>query len=303
MKYLIFLCCFGIMLSSCTSKIEKRLRGQLIESPETQAEIDKNLILNYAIEKELDLQSTDSGIFYEIHKKGEEVDPPVQSDMVVAHYHGRLLDDKVFDSSIDRGQPLEFKLGQVIKGWQEVIPLLRKGGKGTFYIPSHLAYGERGGGRLIGPNTVLIFDIELIDYFDPSEASSRQARIDKELILAHIKENNLNMQATPSGIYYSIEQAGNGDTHPSSSNRIKAHYRGSLLDGTVFDSSYDRDKPLDFKLSGVIKGWQEAIPLLRKGGKGTFIIPSDLAYGSRGAGGVIAPNSVLVFEIELLDFK
>ena len=74
------------------------------------------------------------------------------------------MDGTQFDSSYDRGAPLEFKLGQVIKGWQEAIKLLKKGGKGTFLIPSHLAYGERGAGSAIPPNAVLVFDIELVDF-------------------------------------------------------------------------------------------------------------------------------------------
>jgi len=75
------------------------------------------------------------------------------------------------------------------------------------------------------------------------------------------------------------------------------------LNGQKFDSSYDRGQPLEFGLNQVIPGWQQAIPLLQKGGKGTFYIPSGLAYGTRGAGGAIPPNAVLIFEVELIDFK
>ena len=83
--------------------------------------------------------------------------------------------------------------------------------------------------------------------------------------------------------------------------RVLIHYTGRLDDGTVFDSSYDRGEPISFKLSQVIPGWQEAIPLLKKGGKATFVIPSGMAYGARKAG-KIPPNSVLAFEVELIDF-
>ncbi len=296
----IILCC--LFFCACTSKIEKQLRSQIIEAPQSQAEIDKNLILRHAIQHKLELQSTESGIYYQILKKGEEGRAPGLSDIITAHYHGHYMEGKVFDSSKDRGKPLEFKLDRVIKGWQEAIPLLRKGGKGTFFIPSELAYGKKGYGTMIDPNKILVFDIELIEYYDQSEAGTRQARIDQKKITKYLEASHLQMQSTESGIYYRIEEPGSGERHPGPDDHVKAHYKGTLLDGTVFDSSYDRGKPLEFKLSGVIKGWREAIALLKKGGKGTFIIPSELAYGPKGAGGAIPPNSVLIFEIALLDF-
>ena len=88
-------------------------------------------------------------------------------------------------------------------------------------------------------------------------------------------------------------------------NSVKVHYKGELLDGTVFDSSFKRNQPIEFSLGvgQVIPGWDEGIALLNKGAKATLIIPSDLAYGAAGAGGVIPPNATLKFEVELVDFK
>ena len=126
---------------------------------------------------------------------------------------------------------------------------------------------------------------------------------DKNIIIDHAIANNLDLKSTPSGIFYTMTQDGDGQGHPTAASQIEAHYHGTLLDGTVFDSSVKRGKPLNFRLNGVIKGWQEAIPMLSKGGKGTFYIPSTLAYGARGSGSKIKPNSVLVFEIELVNFK
>ncbi|MEM1318684.1 MAG: FKBP-type peptidyl-prolyl cis-trans isomerase [Bacteroidota bacterium] len=149
---------------SCTPKLEKRLKEGLIENPTTQTEIDKNAIINYAIANEMDVQATESGIHYVITAEGTGDAHPTTSSRVKAHYTGKLLDGTKFDSSLDRGTPLEFGLGQVIKGWQEAIPLLKKGGKGTFLIPSELAYGKRGAGKVIPPNSVLLFEIELLDF-------------------------------------------------------------------------------------------------------------------------------------------
>lgn len=129
-----------------------------------------------------------------------------------------------------------------------------------------------------------------------------QAEIEKNAIIDYAIANKLKVESTDSGIHYIISKKGNGEK-PSASSKVKAHYKGTLLDGTKFDSSYDRGEPLDFRLSQVIKGWQEAILLLDKGGKGTFLIPSDLAYGTRGAGGLIPANATLVFDIELVDFQ
>lgn len=133
---------------------------------------------------------------------------------------------------------------------------------------------------------------------------SSQTEIDKNTILQYLMDNKItNAKSTDSGIYYIMEKEGDGAGHPTATSNIKAHYHGTLLDGTVFDSSVERGKPLDFRLNGVIRGWQEAIPMLSKGGKGKFIIPSGLAYGARGAGAKIKPNSVLIFDIELVDFQ
>ena len=109
---------------------------------------------------------------------------------------------------------------------------------------------------------------------------------------------------TDSGLFYSIEKEGEGDK-PQKGNSVKVHYKGELLDGTVFDSSFKRNQPIEFSIGvgQVIPGWDEGIALLNKGAKATLIIPSDLAYGSAGAGGVIPPNATLKFEVELVDFK
>ena len=110
------------------------------------------------------------------------------------------------------------------------------------------------------------------------------------------------MQKTDSGLYYQITKEGNG-VHPEKGTKVSVHYKGTLTDGTVFDSSYQRNEPIEFSVGvgQVIPGWDEGILLLSKGAAARLVIPSELAYGSQGAGGVIPPDATLVFEVELVD--
>jgi FKBP-type peptidyl-prolyl cis-trans isomerase FklB len=103
-----------------------------------------------------------------------------------------------------------------------------------------------------------------------------------------------------SGLQYEVLVAGTGTQKPTLNNKVKCHYHGTLIDGTVFDSSVQRGEPISFPLNGVIKGWQDALQLMTVGSKWKLFIPSELAYGERSAGPVIGPGSTLVFEVELL---
>jgi FKBP-type peptidyl-prolyl cis-trans isomerase FklB len=105
--------------------------------------------------------TTESGLQYEVMVEGSGASP-LATDEVLVHYHGTLIDGTVFDSSVDRGEPISFPLNGVIPGWTEALQLMKTGAKHKLFIPSSLAYGERGAGQLIGPNTTLIFDVELI---------------------------------------------------------------------------------------------------------------------------------------------
>ena len=103
----------------------------------------------------------------------------------------------------------------------------------------------------------------------------------------------------PSGLQYEIIVEGQGAT-PGATDRVTTHYHGTLVDGTVFDSSVERGEPAQFRVNGVIRGWTEALQLMQVGAKWRLFIPSDLAYGERGAGGSIGPGAALIFEVELL---
>ncbi len=110
------------------------------------------------------------------------------------------------------------------------------------------------------------------------------------------------VKTLPSGLQYKVIEEGKGKT-PKAGDTVTVNYRGTLIDGTEFDSSYKRGQPATFPVSGVIKGWTEALQLMKEGAKWQLFIPSDLAYGDKGAGGMIGPNAVLIFDVELISVK
>jgi FKBP-type peptidyl-prolyl cis-trans isomerase FklB len=110
------------------------------------------------------------------------------------------------------------------------------------------------------------------------------------------------VKTLPSGLQYKVLTEGNG-AQPKPTDQITVNYRGTLLDGTEFDNSYKRGEPATLQLNGVIKAWSEALPLMKTGAKWQLFVPADLAYGEKGAGRAIGPNSTLIFEVELLSIK
>lgn len=122
-----------------------------------------------------------------------------------------------------------------------------------------------------------------------------------EAFLAENKDKE-GVQTLPSGLQYQVLKEGTGKS-PSQTDTVTTHYHGTLIDGTVFDSSYERNEPATFPVNGVIAGWTEALQLMKEGAKWRLFIPSNLAYGAQGAGGAIGPHSTLVFDVELLKVK
>lgn len=135
-----------------------------------------------------------------------------------------------------------------------------------------------------------------------SAESAKASAENKKIGDAFLTENKAKagVTTTKSGLQYSVEKEGTG-AKPTATDRVKVHYTGKLLDGKVFDSSVERGQPTEFGVGEVIKGWTEALQLMPVGSKWKIYIPSDLAYGDRGAGADIKPGSTLVFDVELLD--
>lgn len=127
----------------------------------------------------------------------------------------------------------------------------------------------------------------------------KDAIADGEAFLAK-NAKRAEVTVTPSGLQYEVLNQGDGEK-PNASSTVRTHYHGTLVNGDVFDSSYDRGQPAEFPVGGVIKGWTEALQMMPVGSKWRLYVPHDLAYGEQGAGGAIAPYSALVFDVELLD--
>lgn len=246
-------------------------------SPEAAAEVDDG-----------EYTETDSGLKYYDLEAGEG-DSPEQGDILEIHYTGWLEDGTKFDSSLDGGNPIMFKLGQgqVIAGWDEGVSTMKLGGKRQLSIPPELAYGEEGAGEgIIPPDATLIFDVELLGILKGSPDAPSE--IDGEYT------------ETDSGLKYYDLEVGEGDS-PREGDTINVHYTGWLEDGTKFDSSLDRGMPISFELGQgqVIPGWDEGLSTMKPGGKRQLSIPSELAYGDDGYGD-IPPAATLIFEVELV---
>ena len=133
------------------------------------------------------------------------------------------------------------------------------------------------------------------------EAAKQKNKLEGEAFLKQNAERK-EVITLESGLQYEVLTEGTGQV-PSADDKVSVHYHGTLIDGTVFDSSVQRGQPTSFPVTGVIKGWVEALQLMPVGSKWKLFIPSDLAYGERGAGGQIGPNAALVFEVELLGIE
>jgi len=241
-------------------------------------------------------ETTASGLkIIRINKVDKNAPKAMNGDNVEVHYTGYFEDGKIFDSSVRRGEPIQFTLGkgQVIKGWDEGIAMLSVGEKARLIIPYQLAYGENGRPPAIPAKANLIFDVELINVHKPVTPVAFDTKGKDTL-------------KTASGLKYIVVQKADKKAPQAQNGKtVKVHYTGYFEDGRIFDSSVQRGTPFEFKLGSgmVIKGWDEGIALMHVGEKARFIIPYQLAYGENGYPGVIPPKATLIFDVELLEIK
>jgi len=144
-----------------TTDLAARLYENFHSDPQSQAQKDENDLIDYAVDKGLEVVKTPSGLYYVVNQKGNGI-VYQNGQPFKAHYSGYFLDGKVFDSSINRGRPLQANVGQMIAAWNEVLVKYPTGTKLTLLVPSQLAYGDRGFPGFVPPNTPLIFDMEIL---------------------------------------------------------------------------------------------------------------------------------------------
>ncbi len=243
--------------------------------------------------------TSQSGLVWYDLKAGEGASPASPADIVKVHYTGYLMDGTKFDSSVDRGEPIEFPLNRVITGWSEGVGSMKVGGKRKLVIPSDLGYGPNGNGPIPGGAT-LVFDVELLDVREDKTTMSPADACKDAGSLPGDPVGDAKAQSSDTGLMWFDLVEGDGDKPADPSTTVRVHYTGYLMDGTKFDSSVDRGAPIDFPLNRVISGWTEGVGSMKVGGKRKLVIPGDLAYGPRG-NGRIPGNATLVFDVELLE--
>lgn len=250
-------------------------------------------------------QKQTSGLYYVPVTTNASAPQPTANQVVSILYTGQLLDGTVFDATSKRDNtPLNFVLGvnRIIPGLEEGISLMHKGDKAVFLIPSGLAYGPGGAAPGIPANAVIRFEVELTDI------NTSFATPDDNLINRYLVKNKITTaQKQASGLYFVPTVSNPTGTPAAAGKTVSVLYTGKLLDGTVFDATKNNNTPFNFVVGAtpkqVIPGFDEGINLMRKGEKATLFIPSGLAYGATGAGSSIGPNTVITFDVEVVDVK
>lgn len=258
---------------------------------------------------------TESGLVVNFITRSGEPAQFAENDMVLLNVIFKDENGNEMYNTVSADQPLGLRYQE--EQWKEgglfyeAVLLCGKGDSMTFSIAAGDFFDKTFGTGVpdtIKAESLVDFWVGFVDVMNQEDfVAYRTERItgqQSEDIEKYLIENDLKAETTESGLRYIITEQGNGQQAKAGDN-VVVHYRGTLLDGEQFDSSFDRDRPFEFPLGQgrVIKGWDEGIALLNIGSKATLIIPSALGYGERGAGGAIPPNAVLKFDVELLDIK
>ena len=251
-------------------------------------------------------KATDNGLYYHFYVCDEGAELPNVGDIVDLTYSCTINDTNVLIPPvmmlIQLGEP------RYTTDFQEGIAMMHIGDSASFIVNIDSTYVHFFRKRM--PNQyqhqstdVMRFDIKINDFYPMSELNNKMRTKAEAELKAYFAKNQIEPLQTETGLYYLKTQDGNGEM-PQKGDNVKVHYTGTLMDGTVFDSSIERGEPIEFPLGVgyVIPGWDEGIMMMSKGEMGVLYIPYYLAYGERGAGGVIPPFANLIFEVELVDF-
>ena len=272
-------------------------------------------------------EKTANGLYYKFHEKHEGETPKV-GDLMEIGIHCTVNDTVDIIPNMKNMMMLSVPLfaGDIFDG----LAMMHKGDSASFIVNIDSTfikmYRQPSLPEEFKPTDILRYDIKMNDFFPEivylqRMAVDMQARNAERIagmkdsypeetakaakaLETYMQKNGIVAEPTESGLCYVITEEGSGEK-PEVGRKVKVHYTGKLLDGTVFDSSIERGEPIEFPLGigQVIPGWDEGIGLMRKGEKGVLYIPYYLAYGERGAGEMIPPFSNLMFEVELVDFE
>lgn len=286
-----------------------------VDSPELLKKKEEDALKKYLSDNKITVEPLPSGLYFVETQRGSGARIDTGS-WIKINFSVGLVDGKKVFSTQDRGEPMEFEYGTNFDtpGFEEGISKMLKGGKATVIAPSRIAFGDKGRGSLIPPYATIVYNVEIVDVKSKAEHEKEATekkkaetakletnkRQEGERLNKYLAEHKITVKPTASGLYY-IEKVKGTGTKAAAGKKVKVHYTGTLLDGTKFDSSRDRNQPFEFTLGQgqVIKGWDEGIALMNVGGKATLVIPSNIAYGERDMG-KIPPYSTLVFDVELL---
>lgn len=254
----------------------------------------------------------ESGLEYKFVNQDKMAAMPMIGDIIAIEFRFTNSEDKLIEES-DLFRTQLQKPSHLGGSIEDALTIMHKGDSAIFLIKAEDYYTKTRQVRVpegIKPTEMLKFHIKMVDVmpFDDFEQERQAARISDErfedkLLEDYIERTNIQVEPTASGMYYIVKEEGSG-LAPTPGKKVTVHYMGYFIDGKLFDSSYDRNKPFTFTLGvgEVIFGWDEGISKMKVGGKAQLVIPSSLAYGSK-KNGPIPPHSTLVFDVELISVQ
>lgn len=262
--------------------------------------------------KEVSFKTTESGLKYKFYVKNENSEKVNLYDIVTVYMNYRTQDSVLFKGGNNK---IPFQVAPKFEGdLMEGILMMHNGDSATFAMDTKIFFVQMMGYPDVPAEFAnekeLFFDVKVIE-IKPENDMQKASRLQMEEqknneqleITKYLTENSITVQPTSSGLYYILVSEGTG-SQPVAGKKVKVHYTGTFLNGEKFDSSYDRNEPLEFPLGtgSVIPGWDEGISMMKVGGKARLIIPSKIAYGDQDRGPIKA-YTPLAFEVELVDVE
>lgn len=287
---------------------QEELKNEINTMRQKYIDSSNDILNQYIKSNNILVEPFPSGLYYiEINEgKGKQ---PVKGEKVRIRYIAKLLNSRVIDNSMDTIIEIMLGKNQIFPGMEEGIMNMRKGGKAQLVIPYDLAFGEEGS-SIVPPYSALNIEIELVDIVDKESVAKEQqdekrmsVEKSKKIFDKYILDNGLTNNKINNGLTYRVIEEGFGDK-PMNNSKVKVHYIGKLIDGTIFDSSYERNQPFEFTLGkgSVLPGWDMAVSVMRLGEKAEFVMSQELVYKDYSLG-MIEPYSNLIYEIELIDIE